>query len=278
MMIGFPIYIHCWGGFGSQLNAYFFYQFLNKISRRPLKLIFHSSGVTRRPIEIDFLLKGKVSYQFVDDFTATIRPSIKKKQNIHRRMLSFMARLFRILISPQSIDDLHPLFPWTISVRGTYSHCRYSRETLDIFLQALSKYSNTYAEPQGVVHYRLGDLVEIDKEFVSGVKITQLINSVYESNWLLISDSSSLATKQLINISTQKVLSISDANSSIDILNFCIKAKVFIGTNSKLSIWASVLRASVLGLPSFMPLNLKDTIIDLVDIQAFNKILFYDAS
>ena len=62
------IKIHCWGGIGSQLFTLALALDLNKrYPKRPIKFIFHTGGVTRRSLEIDFLPE-KFRYEVKDDF------------------------------------------------------------------------------------------------------------------------------------------------------------------------------------------------------------------
>ena len=62
------IYIHCWGGLGSQLFAWALYLDIErKFPKRRINLVLHSSGVTRRLPEYLFSNK-KNNLISIDDF------------------------------------------------------------------------------------------------------------------------------------------------------------------------------------------------------------------
>ena len=59
-----PISIHCWGGLGSQLFTWAMAEKIAKeYPRRKIKLVLHSSGVTKRDSSVDFLSQ---KYQIVN--------------------------------------------------------------------------------------------------------------------------------------------------------------------------------------------------------------------
>ena len=51
-----PIRIHCWGGLGSQLYAWALFERLSiRFPKRKLRLVLHTSGVTRRASDLNDL-------------------------------------------------------------------------------------------------------------------------------------------------------------------------------------------------------------------------------
>jgi len=64
-----PIRVHCWGGFGSQIFACVIAKRLASLfPARKIVLIFHSSGVTRRTLEIPKGFTGDFTVLTQDDF------------------------------------------------------------------------------------------------------------------------------------------------------------------------------------------------------------------
>ena len=60
--------IHCWGGLGSQLYAWAMAEMVQtKYPRRKIEIVFHSSGVTKRYSDLNFL-RSVFNIKFRDDY------------------------------------------------------------------------------------------------------------------------------------------------------------------------------------------------------------------
>jgi len=97
------IKIHVWGGLGSQLHAWYLAEALMvKHPGRKIKLVFHSSGVTRRTPEICQVL-AEFKYIFVDDFK-------ENTNNIHDsdsgfNLQNLFRRIAKTLLDPILINS-----------------------------------------------------------------------------------------------------------------------------------------------------------------------------
>jgi hypothetical protein len=125
------------------------------------------------------------------------------------------------------------------------------------------------------VHYRLGDLLTLNKGYVSVQSLFRKIEETNCKNWVILSDSPEYARQQLIkeaNLSYEfKVATLSPQQ----VLNYALNGTFFIGTNSKLSIWASIFRLKMTKLETYMPLELKSTFVKILDPKEMVNIIFY---
>jgi hypothetical protein len=72
------IYVHCWGGLGSQLFAYSISEYLHeKYPKKGIRLVLHTSGVTKRTPAIKFVGQ-KFQIILKDDFNNN--PSVEFKK------------------------------------------------------------------------------------------------------------------------------------------------------------------------------------------------------
>jgi len=290
----FPLHIHCWGGFGSQLHTYAFALKCRELEpKRPIHIIFHTSGVTRRELEIDFLLND-FDFEIMDDFEShNLVDVIKTGFSLKEFFLKICKGiLYRTkLVSPDNLNGvLTSIRPLTLSYRGHYSRIRYEekfyykiREELQHALPGLlSEYSfsNTL-----IVHYRLGDLLTINKATTESDSLISEIVRVAQADMELneiqiVSDSPEIA-KELL----ESRLNILLPNFKPRFINLNIKeifvvsmqAKKFIGTTSKISIWIAVLRNQNLHDPnSFLPTKLRPILDDMLSVNSSKSIDFYD--
>jgi hypothetical protein len=258
----FPIRVHCWGGFGSQLFALnLIFELSRRFPHRKCKLILHSGGVTRRNPESIFLL-GEIPYALVSDFvpSAQIQSSKKFNSNISnfesaksrfRNMVIHFIRLTGTVAALNSNDEFNRVKPWVLSCRGHYTHLWVS----DDFLKNLGQKSKVlgFGNPSEgeeleniVVQYRLGDLVALpSKSPIDPLRITNCVNEILSKDHNLqvtvLTDSIELAKK--------KISLVPEANfpnfDSWETIKYGIHSKYFIGTNSKISEWIIIWRSLV---------------------------------
>ena len=291
----FPLYIHCWGGFGSQLHTYAFAIKCRELEPdRPIRIIFHTSGVTRRELEIDFLLND-FDFEIMDDFEShnlvdVIKTGISAKEIFFKIGKDILYRTK--LVSPDNLNGvLTSIRPLTFSYRGHYSRIRYQeefyfkiREDLQHALSGLlseCNFSNTL-----IVHYRLGDLLTINKATTDTDSLISKIVRVAQADIELkeiqiVSDSPEIA-KELL----ESRLNILLPNFKPRFINLNIKevfvaslqAKKFIGTTSKISIWIAVLRnQNSNNFYSFLPIQLRPIVDDMLSLTSTHSIDFYNS-
>jgi len=251
--------IHCWGGFGSQLFAILQYWNLQRrFPGRKIILIFHSSGVTRRDIEVESLLQN-ISFKVVNDFggqkghTAKQVKSSSKTENIKTKLYilskSFM-KTAGLLTDLETIKEYNSIKPWLISVRGHYTKYPFSPTDLLKLYEVISSVDSEDFSGESLVgiltiQYRLGDLLMLpEKGYVNPKRILDIANSIQEKSHInatiVFTDSPAEAT-QLLDAAnrTWKVANL----SPISTIKICINSSEFIGTNSKISFWIAVFRA-----------------------------------
>jgi hypothetical protein len=266
--------IHCWGGFGSQLNCLgFALELHQKYPNKKLELFFHSSGVTRREIEIHDLIPSFFDYYFIDDFSD--KNFFGGHKSRFKQFVNHLLALTNIIVYPTCNEDLVKIKFWTLSSRGHYSYFVFSDKVLSdlaIKLGVLEEHVITY--PQ-VIHYRLGDLLEIEKGHVAAEQVLSLLGEMQMSKWLVLTDSPAEA-KSLLEFNNYCLQFIDFLSvKPKDVLRAGFACRVFVGTNSKLSIWVAILRLRFNRGETFLPLTLERTIRQLVNEKKASMLHFY---
>ena len=284
------IKIHSWGGFGSQLFALLQYRNLYaQYPGRRFLLVFHSSGVTRRTVEIQPFL-STISWRFVDDFKQpTPAASVLDSSNRVKQVKSFVLRIIKqilmftgFLIVLESKQEISRIKPWLLSVRGHYSN--FAHEKI-LFLKLLNEFQDkidffslrNYDHDALVIQYRLGDLVRLEsKAFIEPKLIRQEIEKVIAKdtsldNIHILTDSPDYLPNLNFEKSSNFTFNHLDPIATV-IVGF--RAKYFIGTNSKLSLWIAIFRA-LHGKETYLPYTFT-TQINLLNLDLKN-FYFYSA-
>jgi len=130
--------VHCWGGLGSQLYAWALVEdLMHEFPHRKVQLVLHSSGVTKRQSDLDFLgleLPLTVIDDFKDSLTVlhrTGKRNFMKKFKISR-LVKFVLHTLGFLASANTNDEYKKIRRWTTQVRGHYSYRTISKETLSL--------------------------------------------------------------------------------------------------------------------------------------------------
>jgi hypothetical protein len=244
-----PLRIHVWGGLGSQLFALALAHNLRKrFPNRSLVLVFHNSGVTRREPEI-LQLFPDVEFETVDDF---IRRENHDSNSRSPSLLSHFRRLLRKillisgLLAEENTDNAYIAHRWTVSIRGHYFHRNVSTEFLELLKIRLSEYvveDSSFLESEIVLHYRLGDLLELEnKSFVDPQRVGSILSQIQQSETVAVfSDSPVVAITLLEKEVGNKFLHIVDF-STIETIYSALQGAAFVGTSSKISYWVVLLR------------------------------------
>ena len=266
--------IHCWGGFGSQLNCLgFALEIHQKYPNKKLDLFFHSSGVTRREIEIQEFIPSFFNYYFIDDFSnKTIYGGNKSK---FRKLINNLLALTKFVVYPTRNEDLSRIKFWTLSSRGHYSYFAFSQNVIaDLALKLGVLQENLITYPQ-IIHFRLGDLLEIEKGHISGERVLKFLCGIQNKRWLVLTDSPSEAKSLLeYNDCSLQFIDFLSVNPQ-EVLIAGYASSVFVGTNSKLSIWIAILRVHFQGGETFLPLTLQGTINQLLSDKKSSTLRFY---
>lgn len=239
--------IHTWGGLGSQLHALALEFILkDKYPNRRFHFVVHSSGVTKRNIEADIFDEN---FAFKDDFGS----KIIRFNNKLGKMKNFLVKLLfisRFVVNCNNDSGIGSIKLWTVSVRGHYTSISLSRDLVGALWTRLFESSNNRISIDEnrylAIHYRLGDLEKlpnkspIDAKRVVGIAKVVLADKKFKQI-NIYSDSiftsvNNLKTLQLYGTLHTRSL------TPIETILECSLSQVFIGTNSKLSIWIAIFR------------------------------------
>lgn len=240
--------IHCWGGLGSQLQALSFYIMVkDKWPDRELELVLHSSGITKRESEINFL-NSQINIKSVEDFTSnhirSTRNSFKMRfLKLNKEQIRSFLNFCKLVITDD--NNVMSIMPWTTDIRCTYSKINLSSELIKS-LGFLLKFDPEQAKKDIIgVHYRAGDLLMLKTESLIPLKI--ILNQIENLNIdqtkpkkvVFYSDSD----LELLDFKTSSNLKLEfKRTDTLGTILELARANVFIGTNSKVSLWVAILK------------------------------------
>ena len=263
--------IHTWGGLGSQLFALALsHQLSKKYPLRRQLIVLHNGGVTKRIPEI-YSLFPELKYIEINDFPRFEENPFKNSPNVlalpFRNFSRFIAKVSGF-VAQENDSQTSTTKPWTLSVRGHYSHRAVSEGFLSILLERLEMNSQNdlaTGSQQVVLHYRLGDLIDLPtKNFISSVRISKLLMSFSEFKEVgVFSDSPNIAVN-LLSAQDSKIHFRECSLSAPDTILAATKSHIFVGTNSKISFWIAMLRVNNEPLrKSFLPFEFRTMIATL---------------
>ncbi len=243
--------IHAWGGLGSQLFAVALASDLSKrLLRRDIVIVLHTGGTTRREPEVCELYP-EFQYEKIEDFVKIVKKvpisNLALLKQITLRIGKKVAIFYRFM-SEENGETKSRVCPWTVAIRGHYSY----RKITDDFLKELEKrlhrsdaFSAKLIGLDAVIHYRLGDLLEIEEK--SSVNPDRIVNALLSrklpSDVWIASDSPNVAREYLKSISDKFEYNILELNTT-ETIWVASQSKVFIGTSSKVSFWITLLRSA----------------------------------
>ena len=283
------VLIHCWGGLGSQLHAWHLLELVKlQHPRRNFSLVFHTAGVTRRLPEIEELLSVNES-RWIDDYhpSSSHGRGLRSQnfglariiKNWTKHFLSFLG----VENNHESLERLIRVYPWTKIIRGHYSRIPINNVALErisskIFSSAENQLDENFRKL--VVHLRLGDLRDLaeksptDEDSLRQV-LSKLSDCVTINQTIVHSDSPDLVYS-FLGSSSRNTLIIRDlAVTPLSALVEMVESDYFVGTSSKLSLWASIFRSKLGKVQTYMPKNMTAALMDLIGEDA-KRIQFYD--
>jgi len=241
--------IHCWGGLGSQLQALSYYLMLEKkFPGRNLQLVLHTSGITERHSEIDFV-RNQINLVSINDFNS----EVGRAENNHclrfnlstilKNLLKQLLDICRVVITNES--NVMQILPWTTQVRCSYSNIGLSSVLIKT-LGELVQFPDKKIDSSFIgVHFRIGDLVALKPQsLIDNSTIINLINNLDQKertlNKIIIYSDSELKLDDFKSLtgSTIEIRNIDTLNTIFDLTY----PRVFIGTNSKVSLWVAIFR------------------------------------
>ncbi len=251
----FTLRVHCWGGLGSQLFALAHaYELRKRFPNRKILLLLHTSGVSERFSELDFLGNSDFKIRQIKDFRkSSFNQSIqlRRVQRVQNQV-SLIAKkmLYKagFICSANTTEEFHEVKPWVISTRGHYFNRLVSPSFFDFLLKHIrvNKKTNKEKSFKLVIHYRMGDLLVLQSKSPLGAdKLVPKINSVLlhqmETEIVVFSESLIEARQQLISAGLQREFVVSNL-PAFQLIAQSLAADFFIGTNSKISLWIVNLR------------------------------------
>ena len=239
--------IHCWGGLGSQLYALAIANSLQaKFKRRRISLVFHTSGVSKRLSELNFIKNLPFEVTQVNDFSSSTRSEyeiIELKEKHFRKILKNVLYFTRFVCTANTDSEFIKIRPWTLALRGHYSYRTIESSFYDYLLLNLKEKVSDSSVNQNVIsiHYRMGDLLQLTNKSVYPVgkiveKVNELTNTNNYSKIIVYSDSPKNVEDTLISAGLNKDFNVRDIHT-IDVICECVSSGYFIGTNSKVSLW-----------------------------------------
>lgn len=260
--------IHCWGGLGSQIFALIFlHQVRDELTRRKVELIFHSSGVTDRSLELPESILRCINYAIVSDFTLQRKESGKKSSASHAKMLlkKFIKTVFvrlRFVLSDDENLSIDRIKPWTTSIRCSYNNI--SLRSQDLFLVSevfgVSHKPTAELEPCLSLHFRLGDLKTLETKSYTDPNLLAAILRLIEDSTRPLKIFSDSPSGEVFEVLVPSIYARNLKTFNLEPIRTvreCFDAKDFVGTSSKISLWIAVLRCALLeNVNSYLPLSL----------------------
>ncbi len=282
------IKVHCCGGLGSQLFAWAIAeQILQRYPKKHVVLVLHTGGVTKRKSDIDFL-SNKFELVYRDDYKPEQNSQkilFSKNQPIVRLIKNLLSH-FDLIHTSENLTDIENLKPWTRSLRGHYTNIVLSKEIVKLMISQIPdlKIGNSnFSDSLPInlaIHYRLGDLLELeDKTYIEPDRLVQQIKklvSLIDFEVVTLFSDDVKSAKSMLNKFLN--LRIEYCNQEIweTLLELC-NNKYFIGTNSKISIWATIFRiTSGTECESYLPYSMKDNLeVVFPDSQNLKNIKYF---
>lgn len=245
-----PIRIHVWGGFGSQLFALVLaWRVSNRFKYRRIQLIFHTSGVTERILELPASWLKDFSVLAVQDFS---QAKASTGDSAYSVTLGFLRKLLTLLLMKcgalsrgNSELDFKSLKPWVLEVRGHYT--QFLLNDFEV-LRLMNLMEISTREPtlnQLSIHYRLGDLLTLSKKtYIHPSRIKNILIELSQQNTPVVfySDSDQESLSRVLSPFLGDRHAFYSQLSPIDTIKMCVSSKHFLGTNSKLSLWITIFR------------------------------------
>ena len=253
-----PVNIHCWGGFASQLNGLSLaHRISDKFINKKVVLIIHEGGRHNAKYELEDLDLSSFNIKLVTDSNIT---EYRLKNNSwikYHKILKFFLFKIGVYSNCDSILAIQSLKPWIATIRGSYNVV-----PTDNFLKFLhSQIVSTDKEKvyNVVIHYRLGDLINLKEkdpistptliELLESIETKQLVNNII----VLTSDPEiAIGLFEKSNPRIAKKTFFRYARPS-EVLSFGMLGEFFIGTNSKISLWAIWLRTMNNSTNNYLP-------------------------
>lgn len=248
------IRINSWGGLGSQFFSLVVAQRLQvRYPFRNIKVVFHSSGVTKRNPEINKVLIPKIETEFYDDFREEefqVSDSKKSKNWLLELIHKTIKKLFiqmKFMSEVSSEEEFRKIAPWIVSTRGHYTNIELTEEDLNFIeeIAGTAQLPHRLIRHEVALHYRLGDLVYLSsKTYLDSKLIGKVLSDCLQpsSRITVYTDSKVDEVPREIQKAFTRYAGTIKNFEVLETIHKCVMAETFIGTNSKISLWIAILR------------------------------------
>ena len=252
-MIRIPIRVHGWGGLGSQIFACVVAKRLATLfPARKVVLIFHSSGVTRRSIEVPQEFTFGLTVITQDDFYPwskegggiILQPT--RISQIRNRVTLLFERI-GLLARLNTEQEFSKLKPHVYEVRGHYTQILLTSEEVSWVANCLD-ISATAKELQNqspaALHLRLGDLLTLkSKTHINLSRLSSAIRLISPQREVIVfSDSEPSEVEDLLRESFNGIEYRVRMEPALNVIQESALCEIFVGTNSKISLWIAIIR------------------------------------
>jgi len=276
------IRIHSWGGFGSQLFALIIADRLSRRTKlRSIRIIFHTSGVTERKLEIPKNWLRKFEIEEIADFhqQSPLKKAVARRgffQVSRQRFKRFM-QMIGITNSSNSEEEFKNIRPWIISVRGHYTQIRLTEDEIHGLMKYFELGMGGLRVNANAIHYRLGDLMKLDeKGIVSPARVLNIWkNHMRDGLPLQIFSDGNRTEFEKVWKSVEGPTNFEfHMLSPIRTIQSCCRVEQFIGTNAKLSLWIAIFRFATKSGPTFIPVEIQHQLRTLLDLQGTENSIY----
>ena len=256
--------VHSWGGFGSQLNALgLAYGLSLKYPKRKIRIVFRTGGKHKAFYELNDLHINEFEIRFkkIDEKVTHIMPSVLTPNlNIYKNFAKASLIKLGLYATCESKSEFDSIKPWVLVIRGSYNLFP-SKDFINYLQKKIEHKVENLLNDDVIIHYRLGDLMTLEtKSPISEEILLQKLNSIVKDtpsiSCIILSSDPDTASLKFSQLKTSMIIK-SDYATPVEVLKIGTKSKIFLGTNSKISMWVVFIRMN-LGLKnSFLPHSFK---------------------
>lgn len=260
--------IHSWGGFGSQLNALgLAYNLSKKLPKRRIELIFRTGGEHKAIYELNDLKLNefKVTFKKIEDrIIRDVSPLHNTNLNVVKKFIKLNLIKFGLYATCESKSEFDSIKPWVLVVRGSYNLLP-TKEFISFLYKKLDYRVEKLSVSDVIVHYRLGDLMTlVTKSPINEEILFRQLNSAMKSRSIksctILSSDPDYATLKFKGLKSSMDIS-SRYATPMDVLKMGCASKVFLGTNSKISMWVVFVRINQGLKNNYLPASFKNIFI-----------------
>jgi hypothetical protein len=256
--------VHSWGGFGSQLNALgLAYGLSLKYPKRRIRIVFRTGGEHKAFYELNDLQINEFEIRFkkIDEKASHVMPPVLTPNlNMYKNFAKASLIKLGLYATCESKSEFDSIKPWVLVIRGSYN--LFPNKEFIKYLQKKigDKVENSF-DNDITIHYRLGDLMTLEtKNPISEEILSQQLNSAVKDtssiSCTILSSDPDIASQKFVQLKTSMIIKSAYA-TPVEVLKIGTKSKIFLGTNSKISMWVVFIRVN-LGLKnSFLPHSFK---------------------